>query len=169
MKQIVYVLALLLTCLPVALAQGDGKNVSVELEAYVVSVVSKDDGTKEEQFTKAEAARPGQVVEYRVLVSNQTDETLPAETVLVTGPVPETTFYLADTASPSSEAVRTEFSVDGGESYSEPPIVITVKDENGDDKEVIAEPASYNAVRWTLLEALEPGAELVFIYRVEVR
>lgn len=146
-----------------------GDPVAVSLEAYLVTTATRDDGTVEEVFAEADAARPGQVVEYRVTVRNVSDETLPAATVAVTGPVPATTSYLADSATPSDEAARTEFSADGGASFAEPPVVIVVQDENGDDVERIVAPADYTAVRWTLLEPLDAGAQRTFVYRAQVR
>ncbi len=151
-----------------ALAQDAMSDVQVSLEAFIVSTVTKADGTTEEQFTAAEAARPGQIVEYRVLVVNTSSETLPGGTVVVTGPVPASTVYLEDSAS-AGDSFRTEFSADEGLTFSEPPVVIVVTDENGNEEEVIADPASYSAVRWTVLDILEPSQELTFVYRVVVR
>ena len=151
-----------------ALAQ-ESKPVAVTLEAYLVNTMTNEDGTVEETFIEATEARPGQMVEYRVQVSNDSEETLPVGTVVVTGPVPGATFYLAETAAPSSGILRTEFSADGGESFSELPVMMTVTDDNGDEAEVMVDPAQFSAVRWTLLEALEPGATRTFTYRVEVK
>lgn len=143
--------------------------VAVTLEAYLVTTVTNDDGELEEVFTEASEARPGQMVEYRVLVSNNSDETLPVGTVVVTGPVPGATFYLADTAAPSNDLFKTEFSPDGGESFSELPVMMTVTNDDGNEEEVMVDPADFSAVRWTLLEALAPEATRTFSYRVEVR
>lgn len=154
-----------------ALAQ-ESKPVEVTLEAYLVTEVTAQDGTVEETFTEATEARPGQTVEYRVTVSNNSEETLPVGTVVVTGPVPGSTFYLAGTAgtaADASETFKTEFSADGGESFSELPVMITVTNDSGDEEEVVADPADFSAVRWTLLEALAPDATRTFTYRVEVK
>ena len=92
---------IIITFLALALAQTEP--VTVKLEAYVVSTITKEDGTTEEQFSEAKEARPGQIVEYRVVVTNISDETLPASNAIITGPIPDTTTYIADSATPSSE------------------------------------------------------------------
>ena len=143
--------------------------VAVTLEAYLVTSVTAEDGTVKETFAAADEARPGQTVEYRVQVVNGSEETLPVGTVVVTGPVPGATFYLAGTAGQSANSHKTEFSADGGESFSELPVMITVTNDAGNDEEVIVDPAEFSAVRWTLLEPLEPEATRIFTYRVEVK
>lgn len=158
-----------LILLSLVIAQGtESEPVVVTLEAYLVTTVTNDDGEVEEVFTEATEARPGQTVEYRVVVTNGSDETLPAGTVVITGPVPSTTFYLANTAAEEPESFKTEFSADGGESFSELPVMITVTNDEG-EQEVTADPASFSAVRWTLLDALAPEATHTFVYRVEVK
>ncbi len=161
------ILLILIFALGLALAQTDP--VSYRLEAYVVSEVTAEDGSKEERFTQASTARPGQVVEYRLFVLNEGETTLPSGTVVLTGPVPEGTSFLAGSATPSSERLLTEFSADGGETFSEPPVIITVTDDQGQENRVIAEPETYTAVRWTLLVPLEPNQEESFFYRVIIR
>lgn len=127
--------------------------VSVRVEIYVVSVVGG-----EEQFTEATTARPGQIVEYRLFAVNNGSTTLPAGTVVITGPVPNGTQFVANSATPSSDSVLTEFSVDGT-NFSEPPVLTGGR---------VAEPREYRAVRWTLLGAMEPGQEVTFVYRVTI-
>ena len=152
-----------------ALVAAQEESVTVVLEAYLVTTVTNEDGEVEEVFTEATEAKPGQTVEYRVVVGNDSDDTLPAGTVVVTGPVPGTTFYLTDTAAQEPDSFKTEFSADGGESFSELPVMITVTNEDGVEEEVAADPASFSAVRWTLLDALAPESAHTFTYRVEVK
>ena len=140
-----------------ALAQDDNP-VSVRVEIFAVSQVGG-----EETFAETTTARPGQVIEYRLFARNDSETTLPAGTVFVTGPVPDGTTFVANSATPKDERVLTEFSVDG-ETFGEPPLVITPED--GERR--TAEPAEYTAARWTLLEPLEPGNEVSFVYRVTV-
>lgn len=135
----------------------------VRQEIYVVSEVTKDDGTKEERFSEASTAFPGQVVEYRLFVTNVSDTTLPAGIVKVSSPVPSGMSYIEDSATPSSERILTEFSADGGATYSKPPVLIG----SGDDRKVAA-PDAYTDVRWTLLVPMEPGEVEPFFYRVTV-
>lgn len=170
MKRMRICLAMLLLPLATGVwAQDSAEGVEVALEAYLVNIVTHDDGTETEAFIEADAARPGQMVEYRVLVHNTSQETMPAEAVVITGPVPAQTFYLEASATPSSEVVRTEFSADGGASYSQPPLMAIVTDADGGEREVLVDPADYTSVRWTLLEPLGPQESRTFVYRAEVR
>jgi uncharacterized repeat protein (TIGR01451 family) len=162
------VLALVLVLLS-SFVMAQSEPVTVKLEAYVVSVVTKEDGTTEEQFAEAKEARPGQVVEYRVVVTNVSDETLPASNAVITGPIPSTTVYIADSATASSESARLEYSADGGQTFSVPPVMIKVKDDQGQEVEVAATPEQYTAARWIILQALEPKQETIFKYRVTVK
>lgn len=154
MKQLLILLGVL-CCL--TLAQNDNP-VSVKLEIFVVSEV---DG--QEKLTAATTARPGQIVEYRLTARNEGETTLPAGTVVITGPVPDGTTFVANTATPSSETLLTEYSING-ETYGEPPLIV----ETDTAERTVAEPNLYKAVRWTLLEPMEPSRESAFIYRVSV-
>jgi len=52
--------------------------VGVDLTAFVITVVVDHDGNVSEAFTQAEAAFPGQVVEYRLLATNRSAAATPA-------------------------------------------------------------------------------------------
>lgn len=139
--------------------------VAVRIESYIVDVITTEGGLRQETFIPATTARPGQVVEYRVFVTNRGNTTLPAGTVLVIGPIPEGTVYLDLSATPTSERLLTEFSADGGNTYMEPPVLLTAPD----GTRRVAEPSEYTAIRWTLLFPLEPNQEETLFYRVTVQ
>jgi uncharacterized repeat protein (TIGR01451 family) len=159
-----------LTFLVAILAQAGAQDnpVEVKLEGYLVNVVTKEDGTQEEEFVAATEARPGQVVEYRVFVTNVSSETLPASNALITGPVPATTAYIADTATPTSAEAKLEFSADGGQTFAEKPLLEKTNDQ-GETELVEALPEEYTAARWAILIPLEPQQTLTFTYRVTVK
>ena len=145
-----------------AVAQDDA--LSYRLEIFVVSHVTRDDGTREERYTEATEARPGQTVEYRIFVKNVSGTTLPAGLVQIRLPIPEGTEYVGNSATPSSDRLLTEFSADRGLTFSEPPVII------GDDEQRrVAEPSSYDEIRWTFFVELEPEQEETLVYRVIVR
>ncbi len=157
-------LFLLLGCL---VGAQTGEPLNVSLEAYIVTVITKDDGSKEEQFSAASTARPGQIVEYRVVVVNTSNDTLPGSNAYITGPVPASTDYLPETATVSEKATL-EFSADGGQSFADKPMVMK-KNEQGEEELVEAKPEEYTDARWQLLQALAPQETLTFSYRVTVR
>lgn len=147
-----WLMVTLLSVLGMAFAQDD--TVSVRIEAYIVSQVTADDGSITERFSESTTARPGQVVEYRVFATNNDATTLPPESVSVLGPIPESSVYVDGSATPTSERVRTEFSLDN-ETFSETP-------------ETTEGPTAYRVVRWTLLVPMEPEQEEMFAYRVTI-
>ncbi|CAN5633477.1 hypothetical protein BH24DEI1_BH24DEI1_07530 [soil metagenome] len=163
-----YGLVLLLTLLPLAGAQESADTpVVVELEAFVIREVTGGDGAVAEERERAQTSAdgqilvpPGQTVEYVLTLRNRGEATLPPGTVILRGPVPPATRYLGGSATPTSDEVRAEFSADGGQTFSEPPVV------GADGDEVEAE--AYNVVRWTLLLPLGPGQTMTFVYRVVV-
>ena len=174
-RAFLYVVALCLPLVGAALAQSQtggaqANPLSYRLESYIVSQVTGEDGDLQETFTEADnTALPGQVIEYRLFVENVGNTTLPPGIVFVTGPVPEGTSYVDASATPTSDRVLTEFTADG-ETYGEPPLIVTSSTGGGTGGERAAvAPESYAAVRWTLKEPLEPGQEEPFVYRVTVR
>ncbi|MDA0699900.1 MAG: hypothetical protein O3A02_01655 [bacterium] len=154
-------IALLLPGLTLAQASNP---VLVGMEIYIVSRVTRDDGTREDRFTQATEARPGQTVEYRLIVRNVSEETLPPGIVVITAPVPEGTQFVPNSATPGTDVLLTEFSADDGGTFSETNVFI-----GSGDLRAIADPTAYTTVRWTLLEEMEPGAELTLVYRVVFR
>jgi uncharacterized repeat protein (TIGR01451 family) len=160
-----FIISLLLM---VSWSLGQDNPVQVTLEAYLVNVVTKEDGTQEEEFIEATEARPGQVVEYRVLVTNVSSETLPASNALITGPIPATTAYIADTATATDGTAMLEFSADGGQTFAEKALIEKTNDQ-GETEMVEALPEEYTAARWAILVPLEPQQTLTFKYRVTVK
>ncbi|MBW6456285.1 MAG: DUF11 domain-containing protein [Trueperaceae bacterium] len=170
MLGITLVLALVLVALaqPQAATTQEREPVEVRFESYVVAAVTRADGGIDEVFTAADTANQGDVIEYRLVVTNTTAAALPA--VALVGPIPEFMTYVADSATPGSDWLRLEFSADGGQSFSEPPVMITIVQADGTRTQVVAAPELYDAVRWTLLTPLEPNAAepLTLTYRLTV-
>ena len=161
-RRLVLALAAFALLASAAVAQDDP--LSYRLEIFVVSHVTRDDGTREERYTETTEARPGQMVEYRIFVENVSETTLPAGVVQIRLPVPEGTEYVPNSATPSSDRVLTEYSADRGRTFSEPPVLI-----GDDDQRRVAEPSSYDEIRWTFFVELEPNQEETLVYRVIVR
>ncbi|HEX7004301.1 MAG TPA: hypothetical protein VF168_08945 [Trueperaceae bacterium] len=148
-----------LTLVGLTFAQEAAQNpIEIRIETFLVSVVQGD-----EQLRPATTARPGQIVEYRITAINRSEETLPEGIVEIIGPIPEGTSYVPNSATPASERVLTEYSAPGSNEYSAEPVMVG----ESEDREV-AEPNTYDAIRWTLLVPMEPGQEETFFYRVQV-
>lgn len=162
MRHSLAVMVLIILAVVLGFAFAQQNPIQHRIETYIVEQRTQPDGGVQEQFVAATSARPGQMVEYRIITTNRGDTTLPSGTVIITGPVPQSTQYVEGSATPSSEAILTEYSADG-QTFSEPPVRAT---RNGNS--VTIEPNEYRAVRWTLLTPMEPGQEQTFIYRVIV-
>jgi uncharacterized repeat protein (TIGR01451 family) len=140
------------------------EEVSINTEIFVINQTTAADGSVSEEAKPATTARPGQIVEYRLVARNETDTTLPAGTVIITGPVPPGTTFVAESATPKDERILTEYSADGTNfADADSPILSG----EGDNRTVV-DPKAYRAVRWTLLVPLEPAQEETFVYRVTV-
>ncbi len=164
MKKITIILLLVFASF--SLAQDNPIVTSVE--SYIVSQVTGEDGKKEERFSQSGKVYRGQIIEYRLIANNQGEITLPEGIVVLAMPIPQGTAYVDGSATPSSEEVLTEFTVDN-ENFGEQPLMDKIASNDGVEEEVIIDPNRYKAVRWTLLTPFEPSQETTFVYRVKVQ
>ncbi len=169
MKKITIILLFIGTFFSFALAQEDQENpIATRIEYYVVSEITAEDGSKEERFSELSKVYRGQVIEYRLIASNQGEITLPEEIVVLAMPIPDGTAYVDGSATPSSDKVLTEFTVDN-ENFGEQPLMDKIASNEGVEEEVIIDPNRYKSVRWTMLTPFEPNEEITFVYRVKVK
>lgn len=130
------------------------------------------DGETVEVFEPALALEPAGVIQESVTARNAADRPLRMITLVL--PVPNDTFFLAESAEPLAVGeilVRPEFSYDGGQTYSLPPLTKTVTIvENGAEveEEVEVGPEDYTHVRW-VVPALESQASVTASFRAVVR
>lgn len=123
--------------LPFATAQEN--SIEVRIEAFLV--------TQEGIYVPTTQARPTQVVEYWIFARNSDPTTLPAGSVSVDGPVPESSLYILGSAFNDGN-FDVEFS--DGTSF------------------VDSEADPVRTVRWTYLQPLEPNQEVKVTYRVVI-
>ena len=148
--------------------QAQTPPVTVELTSFLVTEEIGADDEIVERFEPAVAARPGDVIEYRLRFVNASDAPLEPASTAVVGPVPAGTAYLAGSATDAGDLARFEASLDGA-AFAVPPLLVTVEDDQGERVEVEADPSLWTAVRWVVLEPLAPEAAFEASYRVEVR
>jgi len=163
---------LLQTALPVAvvLALASGPVAGQEgtaRKALVVSAAILSWGQGGSQTTDAadrdpNTVAPGDVVEYRLVFTNITGR--PVNNIQFTDPVPEGMHYLQGTAGADREDVDVEFSLDGGTSYSELPMVEVVVD--GRTERRPASPENYTDIRWTVHGEVQPDARVAAAFQV---
>lgn len=128
------------------------------MQAYVIS--QGQDGKEVAQL--AEEVEPGQIVEYRLDYKNVGKSALKG--IAVTGPVPDATHYLGDTAKTRAD---TDFqvSIDGGKTFEGEPVKRMVENGQGKKVEKIIPPSEYTHVRWILKQPLNAGEAESFSYR----
>jgi len=105
---------------------------------------------------------PGDVVEYRLVFTNITGR--PVNNIQFTDPLPEGMYYLQGTAGADREDVDVEFSLDGGTSYSELPMIEVVVD--GRIEQRPANPEDYTDIRWAVHGEVEPDARVAAAFQV---
>ncbi len=113
-----------------------------------ISVVN-DKGETELKRMPATKVIPGTEVIYTITVSNLGDQ--PADSVVVTDPIPENTTYVDRSA--FGAGTKITFSVDGGKSYDLAG-KLKVKDAAGKLRAATA--SDYTHIRWVLNFTLKP-------------
>jgi uncharacterized repeat protein (TIGR01451 family) len=146
-----------------ALADDDEKgHIMLKNIAQMEKVVINDKGEQEAVRVPAATVVPGDEVIYTISYENISDHV--AESVVITDPVPENTFYVADSA--KGEGTDITFSIDNGITYDKPEKLVMVLN---DGTSVKAEPSEYSNIRWTIMNDLQPGESGDVSFRVEIK
>jgi len=138
-----------------------------EMQAFVVTT----DSSGVEQYTAADAVKPGQTIEYRMQHTNTFDNAIGG--VAVMGPVPNGSELIVDQSSSDVSAsfeVRGEFDPDRpGEEWSTLPAQRITIQADGSRLVEMAKPEHFTAVRWVLGDAMQEDASVNHAYRVQVK
>lgn len=113
------------------------------------------------QGSDASTALPGDVLRYRLRFTNVTQGEVRG--VVFTNPVPQGMRYVGGSAGADRNDVVTEFSIDGGRTYSARPMQAKVVNGARVQEPVPAE--QYSHVRWTVRGSIAPGASVTAEYR----
>jgi uncharacterized repeat protein (TIGR01451 family) len=118
---------------------------------------------KATKLVAAQAAAPGDVIEYQLTYKNEGDEI--ATNAVIEDPIPKGTTYLENSASGDGAIT---FSNDKGKTFA-PAVKLTyeVKLPSGAVEKKVATPAEYTNVRWTV-SAVPAGASGKVSFRVRV-
>lgn len=108
-------------------------------------------------------ARPGDEIRYSLVFTNTTQGSV--KNVQFVDPVPQGLVYVLGSAA-ARQSARIEYSIDGGKTYAEQPMIDVV--ENGSTVQQPAPRERYTHVRWTVLESVAPGAQVTAEFRVQV-
>lgn len=107
---------------------------------------------------------PGDVVRYSLLFTNVTD--VPVRDVVVKDPIPDGLDYLEDSAVADREDVIVDYSIDGGQTYSQRPTIEVEIDGQRVERPAPAE--MYTHVRWTIRGWVQPGAQVTAEFRARM-
>ena len=124
-------------------------DIRLKAVAEVEVTVVNDKGETEVKRVPATKVVPGTEVIYTITVSNLGDQ--PADSVVVTDPIPENTTYVDRSA--FGAGTKITFSVDGGKSYDLAG-KLKVKDAAGNLRAATA--SDYTHIRWVLNFTLKP-------------
>lgn len=154
-------LAAVLALSPLAASAQPAEPLLSSLSALVVG----KDAAGAETLAPAQEAAPGDVVEYRLSYTNVSPASISG--VVVTGPIPDSMSYVADSAFAPGGA-RMEVSVDNGESWEREPVRRLRQNAQGQTVEVIVPASEYTHVRWVGSAPLQPSQSIQYTYRAQV-
>jgi len=143
----------------------EGLKPKLDLKTIAEKEIVRIAGGKESvERIPAKDSQSGDVIVYTVNYKNngQTD----AKDAFITDPIPPGTCYIDGSA--STEGVLLAFSLDSGNTYQRPPVMIKKKGADGKDSEVPAPPASFTHIRWTFPKALVSGQSGELTFKVKV-
>jgi uncharacterized repeat protein (TIGR01451 family) len=143
-------------------ADAHGPNLAGVMEAHKIIVNAEN----REIAVSADKVFPQDRIEYTLRYTNV--GTASASGVSLIGPIPPGTAYLEKTAS-SGDAMHPRFSIDGGKTYQEAPVVYVVVNARGEKERRIATPDMYTHIMWAIDGALDVGKEVLVSYRVQVK
>lgn len=169
-RKLLSIISVFLFCVVLAQDAQEQSYMEYDLQAYLVTEITLDNGKVEERFTPAEEAEPGNIIEYRLTGRNISDVNL--TDVVLNGVIPAGTFYMDSSAS-GDDIAMLEFTAPGytapsGGEFGPAPLTVTIVI-NGQEQEVVIPAESYSALRWQLREPIAAESEVTFIYRVEVK
>lgn len=132
------------------------------MQAYLVKVNAQG----KEYRQPAKVTEPGQVIEYNLSYTNQTQKTLSG--LVVSGPIPANTSYIANSA---KTGIQSELlvSIDGGATFESEPVRRQQKMPNGQMATVIIPPERYTNVRWKVKQPIAALGRQLYSYRVKVK
>lgn len=108
-------------------------------------------------------AVPNDTLQYVLTFENT--QKIAVKNVVFTNPLPKGLAFINGSVTTSLPS-KVEYSIDGGVTYAEKPIVTV--EENGRRVQRPATPESYTHIRWTVTDSLAPGATVTAKYDARV-
>lgn len=155
-------LAAISAAITVSVVAKDKPTLVSSMQAYLV----KTNAQGKEYRQPAKQTEPGQILEYNLSYVNQMRK--PLSGLVVSGPIPANTSYVANSA---STAIASDLlvSIDGGATFEREPVRRQMKMPNGQMKTVIIPAEKYTNVRWNVKQPIQPNGNQLYAYRVKVK
>ncbi|WP_366524996.1 hypothetical protein [Acaryochloris sp. IP29b_bin.137] len=141
--------------------------VKLVLSAEKQVITPNTEGGQERTWQTLEGdvtVRPGDVLRYTLVSENAGDK--PAAELRINQPIPKQTTFVLESA--RANGAKLSYSIDGGQTYSEKPMIEVTQP----DGTVEIEPApaeAYTHVQWDYRESLQPMASVKAVYEVAVQ
>jgi uncharacterized repeat protein (TIGR01451 family) len=162
MRRSLFGAILLLVVVVGSAAAAQGPALTGEMVASKI-VVDKEKG---EIAMPADKVYPNDTVEYTLRYSNT--GTAQAAGVNLLGPIPDGTVYIEETATELNGA-HPLFSIDGGKTWQEAPVMVEVVRQDGTVEKKKADPSLITHIKWSLDGSLGVGEVITTSYRVQVK
>ena len=128
-------------------------------------VVRTKDGKKTVLLEPMDRIGTGDVLVYTVTYRNSGKSV--ARDVTVVNPIPQHTVYIPESA--AGRDTKILFSINGGATYLEPPVLYKSRDNAG--KEIVqpATPEMYTHIKWIVQTPVNPNAKGTTTFKVKVK
>lgn len=146
---------------------SDTEPLLIDLAQFVV-IPTEEDGEEQLVPLEEDAWHPaGTIVEYALTVKNVSEKDVGD---LVLGLlVPHGTEYIEGSERYDRDGALLQFSIDGGDTFRNPPVKYVVKLDDGTEVEKVATADMYTDLRLVFLRAISSDEEVGATYRVVVR
>jgi len=153
-----------LFCFPWSASAEEAPRIALSTGVEKEVVVEKD-GRQVTERIPLDKASPGEILVYTITYNNE-GKTV-AKDILVTDPIPTGTIYVLDSA--EGKDAQITFSIDGGRTYSKPPVKYKTKRQDGREEETEAPAALYTHVKWVIAKNISPEQSGAVSFKVRIK
>ncbi len=113
----------------------------------------KEGNARVTKYEPVTVTKPGDVLRYTVTYTNEGNA--PAVGARIVDPIPQGTVYVMKSA--SGDGTFIQYSIDGGATWQNPPVMHLVRKPDGSEKKEPAPPEFFTHIRWSLVDPVPAG------------